>query len=195
MQCFWDRNAKHKDNDTGPDDKEHHLVSDQGMSLSKRPDYMQTTKSKQKEKKNDSSVIPAETQTSNNVMSKILSQIESLYKKKESKPSENLSNEKKNYSIKMELTPENMLNIIPIKTKQENNNSIDNLLNSLTNTKKNLSDLTNSDFLQEHVNILLNNKQLEDNQIISKKDSSMSVLLDKSPKYDIDVIVDKFQQI
>ena len=154
-----------------------------GTSLSKKPEYMQTTKSEQKEKNYDSSVSKTEAQTNNNVMSKILSQIESLYKKKE-------SNENKNYSIKVQLTPENMLNIIPIKTKQQNNNSIDKLLGSLTTPKKNLLDLNNSDnFLQEHVSILLDNQKLKEDQIISKN-NSISILLNESSKYDLVGIID-----
>ena len=154
-----------------------------GTSLSKKPEYMQTTKSEQKEKNYDSSVSKTETQTNNNIMSKIISQIESLYKKKE-------SNENKNYSIKVQLTPENMLNIIPIKTKQQNNNSIDKLLGSLTTPKKNLLDLNNSDnFLQEHVSILLDNQKLKEDQIISKN-NSISILLNESSKYDLVGIID-----
>ena len=163
-----------------------------GTSLSKKPEYLQTSKSKQKEKKNNLSIPTTETQTNNNVMSKILSQIESLYKKKKSKSIENPS-KNKNYSLKVELTPENMLNIIPIKTKQEkNDNSIDNLLDSLTTSKKNsLPDLNNSDnFLQEHVSILLNDKKLKDDQIVSLNNSMISILLDKSSKYDLVGIID-----
>ena len=163
-----------------------------GTSLSKRPEYLQTTKSEQKEKKKDSSVIPAETQTNNNLMSKILSQIESLYKKKETKSTENPSTENKNHSVKVELTPENMLNVVQMKTKQENNNnSIDNLLNSLTTSKKNLRDPDNSDnFLQEHVSIMLDDKKLKDDQIVFQNNSIMSILLDKSSKYDLVGIID-----
>lgn len=87
-----------------------------------------------------------------------------------------------------------MLNIIPIKMKQENNNSnnpMDKLLNSLTTTKKTLRDLDNSDFLQEHVSIMLDDKKLEADQIISKNDSTMSALLNKSSKYDIETVVDE----
>ena len=161
-----------------------------GTSLSKKPEYLQKTKSKQKEKKRDSGVFTNEIQTNNNVMSKIFSQIESLYKKKES--NENQYNENKNYSIKIQLTPENMLNIIPIKTKQENtNNSIDNLLNSLTTSKKNLHDQDNPNFLQEHVSIMLNDEKLKDDQIICKNNSMVSILLNKSSKYDIKTVVDE----
>ena len=160
-----------------------------GTSLSKKPEYMQNN-SQQKEKKKDSSVAPTETQTNNNVISKISSQIESLYKKKESKPTENLSNKNKNYSIKVQLTPENMLNIIPIKTNQEKN-SIDKLLNSITTSKKNSLGLNNSNnFLQEHVSVLLDDEKLNDDQIISKNNSIISILLSKSSKYDIVEIID-----
>ena len=133
-----------------------------------------------------------ETHTNNSIMSKILSQIESLYKKKESNENQCISDENKNYSIKVQLTPENMLNIVPIKTKQKNKNSIDNLLDSLTTGKKTLvDDLNNSDnFLQERVSILLNGKKPKEDQVISKKNSMMSVLLNKSKSYDIDTTVD-----
>ena len=163
-----------------------------GTSLSKKPEYLQKTKSRQKEKKKDSSISHVEIQTNTNVMTKVLSQIESLYKKKESKPSENLSNNNKKYSIKVELTSENMLNIIPIKTNQENDNSIDKLLGSLTTSKKNsLLNLNISDnFLQEHVSVIVDDKKLKEDQIISK-DKSVSVLLNKSSKYDIEAVVDE----
>ena len=162
-----------------------------GTSLSKKPEYLQTSKSKQKQKKKNSSVFTTETQTNNNIISKILSQIESLYKKKESKSIENLSNKNKNYSIKVELTSENMLNIIPTKIKKENkNNSIGNLLNSLTVSKTNLSDQNDSNFLENHVSILLDNKKLKSDEILSKN-QSIYVLLDKSSKYDIETFSDK----
>lgn len=156
-------------------------------SLSKKPEYLQKN-SKQKEKKNDSSASTTETQTNNNIISKVMSQIESLYKKKESKENKIIYNEKKNYSIKVQLTPENMLNVTPIKTKQQNN-SINNLLNALTISKNNSLDLTNSDFLQEHVSILLDDKKLENDQIVLKK-NSISVLLNKSKNYSIETSVD-----
>lgn len=152
-----------------------------GTSLSKKPQHMQT-KPKQKEKKNDSSVSKTETQTNNNVMSKIFSQIESLYKKKE-------FDENKNYSIKVQLTTKNMLNVIPINAKQQNNNSIDNLLNSLTISKKNLHDNDNSDFLHEHVSILLDDQKLDNDQFISKNNSLISIFLNKSKNYDIEMVV------
>ena len=160
-----------------------------GTSFSKKPEYI-TIKSQQKEEKNDSNFSNTETQTNNNIMSKVMSQIESLYKKKESKSNENLSNKNKNYSIKVQLTRENMLNIISLKTNQENNNSIDKLLGSLTTRKKALDNLNNSDSLQEHVSILLDNKKLKDDQIISKNNSIISILLDKSKNYDIKTSVD-----
>ena len=164
-----------------------------GTSLSKKPEYLQKNSNQnQRVKINDKNVQTIETQTNNNIMSKIMSQIESLYKKKElTKENHSISDENKNYSIEVQLTSENVLNIIPIKTKQENNNSIDKLLNSLITSKKNsLSNLNNSNFLQEYVSILLDNKKLKDDQIISKNNSMMSVLLDKSKSYDIETIID-----
>ncbi|MGI9565406.1 MAG: hypothetical protein ACR2LL_00115 [Nitrosopumilus sp.] len=158
-----------------------------GTSLSKKSKYLQkNSKQSHKKKEDDKKIRSVETQSNNNVMSKILSQIESFYKNKESKSSENLSTENKNPSIKVELTSENMLNIIPLKTKQKNN-SIDNLLNPLTTSKKNLHDQDNCDFLQEHVSIMLDDKKLEGNQIIFKN-NSISVLLNKSSKYDIEIL-------
>lgn len=165
-----------------------------GTSLSKKPEYLQKEKRNQnkQEKTNKNNIQTVETQTNSNVMSKVLSQIESLYKKKESKSIENLSNKNKKYSINVELTSENMLNIIPIKTNQENDSSIGKLLGSLTTSKRNsLLNQNNSDnFLQEHVKILLDNKKLKDDQILTKNNSMMSVLLDKSSKYDLVGIID-----
>ena len=162
-----------------------------GTSLSKKPEYLQKNKKtnqKQIVEINNSNTRNTEAQTNNNIMSKIISQIESLYKKKESKSTENLSNLNKNYSIKVQLTSENILNIIPIKTKQKNN-SIDKLLESLTTSKRNLFDLNNSDFLEKHVSILLDDEKLKSTRIISKN-NSISILLDKSKKYDVVEIID-----
>ncbi len=168
-----------------------------GTSLSKKPEYMQKNKKKlkQKEKTDDNNIDQKnfETQSNSNITSKIISQFESLYKKKptESKQNAIQYDNNKNYTVKIELTPENMLNITPIKTKKKNpTNSIDKLLNSLTDSKNKLSDQKNSDFLQEHVSILLDDKKIESNKIVSKNNSMISVLLDKNSKYDIETIVD-----
>ncbi len=175
-----------------------------GTSLSKKPEYMQKDgklKSNSKEQKDNQNnyIQSSEIQSNNNtIMSKIISQLESLYKKKEStesKQDKNIvtTNKDKNYSVKVELTPENMLNITPIKTirnKNHESNSIDKLLSSLTTSKNNLHDQKDSDFLQEHMSILLDNNKIESDKIISKNDSA-SVLLDKNSKYDIEIIVDK----
>lgn len=174
-----------------------------GTSLSKKPEYMQKDrkiKSSSKEQKSNqkSYIQSSKIQSNNNIMSKIISQLESLYKKKEStesKQDQNVTHSKdKNYAVKIELTPENMLNITPIKTmknKSQEGNSIDKLLNSLTTSKNNLHDQKDSDFLQEHMSILLDDKKLESDKIISKKNSMISVLLDKNSKYDIKTIVDE----
>ena len=171
-----------------------------GTSLSKKPEYMQKNKkSRQKELENNhgkkNNIQTFEKQSSNNMMSKILSQLESLYKKKSIESKQNIvqPNNDKNYSVKIELTPENMLNITPIKTKKkskENNNSIDKLLNSLT-PKSNSFDQKDSDFPQDHVSILLDNKKLESNKMIISKHNSVSVLLDKNSKYNIETITDE----
>ena len=173
-----------------------------GTSLSKKPEYMQKNKKpkqKESEKNHDKKnyIQSFEKQSSNNIMSKILSQLELLYKKKESTESkQNIvqPNNDKNYSVKIKLTSENMLNIIPIKTKKkskENNNSIDKFLNSLTTSKNNTFDRKDSDFLQDHVSILLDNKKLEPNKMIISKNNSVSILLDRNSKYDIETTVDE----
>ena len=51
-------------------------------------------------------------------------------------------------------------------------------------------DQKDSDFLQDHVSILLDNKKLEPNKTISKN-NFVSVLFDKNSKYDIKTIADK----
>ena len=175
-----------------------------GTSLSKKPEYMQKDKklkpSSKEQKDNQNSYIQrSEIQSTNNIMSKIISQLESLYKKKEStesKQDQNIvtTNNDKNYSVKVELTPENMLNITPIKTmrnKSQENNSIDKLLNSLTTSKNNLHDQKDSDFLQEHMSILLDDKKLESDKMISNNNSMISILLNKNSKYDIQTIVNE----
>lgn len=76
-----------------------------GTSLSKKPEYLQkNSKQNHKGKTNDKKIHSVETQTNNNIMSKVMSQIESLYKKKESNENQSMSDENKNYSIKVQLT-------------------------------------------------------------------------------------------
>ena len=171
-----------------------------GTSLSKKPNYMQKKKANHKEKEGkiiaNNNIQNSKVQPNNNIMSKAISQLESLYKKK-SAENKSVSKQEstndaieKNHSIKIELTPENMLNITPVKTKSNmKNNSIDKLLDSLTAAAKNVQNDVQSDFLQEHVSILLNDKRLNDNQIISKN-NSITILLDESSKYDVVGIVD-----
>ena len=126
-----------------------------------------------------------------------MSRLESLYKKKPTKNNPISKQEsknsiiEKNYSIKIELTSGNILDITLVNTKKDTtNNSIDKLLNSLIDAKKSSSFQMESNFLQEHVSVLVNGKKIESKRIISRN-NSMSVLLDESSKYGIEVIADK----
>jgi len=172
-----------------------------GTSLSKKPEYMQKKKANPKEQErkiiDDNNIQNSETQSNYNILSKVISQLELLYKNKSAEnksASKQESNDviEKNHSIKIELTPENMLNIIPAKTKSNTkNNSIDKLLNSLTTAKKDYSsDQIQSDFIQKYVTVLINGKKPESDKILFKN-NSMSVLLNESSKYEIKTIVDK----
>ena len=128
-----------------------------------------------------------------------MSHLESLYKKKPTKnnsiskqESKNTTTSHKNYSIKIELTHENMLNITSINTKRNiTNNSIDKLLNLLTTSKNNSSSQMQPNFLQKHVSVLVDGKKIEADRMIISKNNSMSILLDESSKYEIEAIVDK----
>jgi len=173
-----------------------------GTSLSKKPEYMQKKKIHHKKQEgktiDDDNIQNSETQSNYDIISKVISQLESLYKNKstenKSASKQESSNDviEKSHSIKIELTPENMLNITPVKTKSNpKNNSIDDLLHSLTTAKKDYSsDKVPSDFLQKCVTVLINDTKLESDKIIFKN-NSMSVLLNESSKYDIETIVDK----
>jgi len=173
-----------------------------GTSLSKKPEYMQKKKANHKEQEaktiDDNNIQNSETQSNYNIISKVISQLESLYKNN-SAENKSTSNQEfpndtieKNHSIKIELTPENMLNITPVKTKSNTkNNSIDKLLHSLTTVKMDYSSYQiQSDFMQKCVTVLINGKKPESDKIIFKN-NSMSILLDESSKYDIQVIADK----
>jgi len=170
-------------------------------SLSRKPEYMQKKKTNNKEQEgkiiDKNNIQRSEIQTDNNTISKVISQLESLYKKKHVKNNSTSKQEskndtiEKNYSIKIELTHENILNITSINTKRNTtNNSIDKLLNLLTTPKNNPSSQIPSDFLQKRVSVMVDGKKIESNKMISKN-NSVSVLLDESPKYDIEAIVDK----
>jgi len=171
-----------------------------GTSLSKKPEYMQKKRTNHKEQEEEAiandNIQNSEMQP-NNIISKVISQLESLYKKKSVKNNPLSKQEskdiiiEKNYSIKIELTPENMLNITPVHaTRNTKNNSIDKLLSSLITTKRNSFHQIQPDFLQEHVSVMINGIKSESEKMIFKN-NCMSVLLDESSKYGIEAIADE----
>ena len=136
---------------------------------------------------------------------KIFSQIESFFVKPSKKKNEpdknnydkndNNKDNAKSYAVRLQLMPNNMLQILPVKqdTKNHDSNQINKILSSL-NKSFSLGNSNNKEmhvkFLQEHIAILLDNQNIDDSKMIFRNDNSMTILLDESSRYDVSVIAD-----
>ena len=128
----------------------------------------------------------------------IFSQVESFFakpSKKEIVSSDIIkadNNEKtKSHSVKIRLTPDNMLQILSVRQDTMNkSNPIDKLLSSLNRSSKNNHIHDREEKLLNKVTILLDNQGIDDSVIFEKDDGSMNILLDKHSEYDIYAVVD-----
>ena len=132
----------------------------------------------------------------------IFSQIESFFtkpsKKKEvtsqdiTKTGNNDKNTK-SHAVKMRLTPDCILQVIPIKQNAKNNSNLMNrLLSSLDKSSKNNHNHDRQEkLLEDKVTILLDNQAIDDFVVFEKDDGSVTILLDKHSEYDISAVVDE----
>jgi len=186
--------------------KSHLMFLVRGTSLDVKPEYLEKKKKKQQQQQINNNATPnskqeIESQKNNNeLINKALSEIQSLlFKKKDAKQKEQYKNdttheddtqkpsEDKNFSAKVELTDQNILNVSLYKTKQSQNNSDDsssvekmlsNLLKKQTIVKPPKENLT------EHVTIALDEKELEQSQCTIKSNDIISLVLEN----DLDVM-------
>jgi hypothetical protein len=102
------------------------------------------------------------------------------------------NNEKtKSRAVKIRLTSDNMLQVMPVRLDTMNkSNPIDKLLSSLNRSSKNNHIHDREEKLLNKVTILLDNQGIDDSVIFEKDDGSMNILLDKHSEYDIYAVVD-----
>ncbi|MCA9813000.1 MAG: hypothetical protein KC483_09105 [Nitrosarchaeum sp.] len=129
----------------------------------------------------------------------IFSQIESFFekplKKKQDASHDTTkasNNEKtKSHAVKIRLTPDNMLQVMPTRQDTRNNSNLtDKLLSSLNRSPKNNHIHDKQEKLLNKVTILLDSQGIDDSVIFEKDDGSMNILLDRHSEYDISTVVD-----
>jgi len=174
-----------------------------GTSLRKKPEKIvgnnngkTSTNFKYSTTKNKTEKIPKKKERTLSQL--IFSQLESFFvkpSKKKQDASHDIAkasnNEKtKSHAVKIRLTPDNMLQVMPIRQDTKNNsNPIDRLL-SLNKTSKNNHIHDRQEKLLDKVTILLDDQGIDDSAMFEKDDGSMNILLDKHSEYDISTVVD-----
>ena len=153
--------------------KSHLILLVRGTSLDVKPDYMEkknqdvnndTTKSKTRLQQ-----LEEEHQQDNNgLVNKAISDIQSLFSKKNYSIKQKQPKENKKYSTEIQLD-QNILNILLFKNKKQNDEPINKLLGKISNKK-----------ITEHVTISLDGKELEKSQYQIKSNNMISVVLDNN---------------
>ena len=154
--------------------KSHLILLIRGTSLDVKPDYMEKKKQKidnvntDKSKTRLQQLEDEQQQNNNRLVNKAISEIQSLFSKKKNYPiNQDPSKQNKTFSAEIQLD-QNILNVFLFKNKkQQNDESINNLLGKLS--KENLT---------EHVTISLDGKELEKSQYEIKSNNMISLVLD-----------------
>lgn len=128
----------------------------------------------------------------------IFSQIESFFVKSKKKQdashdiTKTNNNEKtKSHAVKIKMTLDNMLQVMPTRQDTMNkSNQIDKLLSSLNRSSKNNHIHDRQEKLLDKVIILLDNQGIDESVIFEKDDGSMNILLDRHSEYYISAVVD-----
>ena len=159
--------------------KSHLILWIKGTSLDVKPDYMEKKKKKQNIGKVDTDELKTRLQrleeeeehqqdNNNGLVNKAISEIQSLFSKKNYPINQNQSKENKNFAAKIQLDDQNILNVSLFKNKkQQSDEPINNLLGKLS--KENLT---------EHVTISLDGEELEKSQYQIKSNKMISLVLD-----------------
>ncbi|WP_316505415.1 hypothetical protein [Nitrosopumilus sp.] len=158
--------------------KSHLILLIRGTSLDVKPDYMEKKKKNRDIVNNDTNEsktrlqrLEEEHQQNNNngLVNKIISEIQSLFSKKNYPINQNQSKEKKNFSAEIQLDQKNILNVSLFKNKKQTDEPINKPLRKLS--KENLT---------EHVTISLDGKELEKSQYEIKSNNMISLTLDNN---------------
>jgi len=127
----------------------------------------------------------------------ILSQLESFFAKSKKKEhtshdiTKTSTNEKtKSHTVKIRLTSDNILQIMPAR-QDTRNNPIDRLLSSLNKSSKNNHTHDRQEKFLDKVTVLLDDQVIDDSAMFEKDDDSMNMLLDKHSEFDISAVVDR----
>jgi len=153
--------------------KSHLILLVRGTSLDAKPEYMEKKKqyidnTNTNESKTRLQQLEVEQQQNNNngLVNKAISEIQSLFSKKNYPINQIQSKENKNFSAEIQLD-QNILNVSLFKNKKQSDEPINKLLGKLS--KENLT---------EHVTISLDGKELEKSQYEIKSSNRISLVLD-----------------
>jgi len=192
--------------------KSHLRMLIRGTSLEQKPQYMEKPKKKQQQQQagNEKSNPNQNEQQKNNngLVNQVLSQIESLYKKKEDVTAnakkefklidDKIENNNKKFSASIELTDQNIIHVtsksnndgsakpLPSTEKKKNNDLVDSLISKLSKKEK-----PELDSIKDHITISLDGKPIdESNGMIIKSKESLSLLLEDNQQYAITTTAD-----
>lgn len=189
--------------------KSHLMMLVRGTSLEQKPEYMENPKKKQQQTGNEKPNPNQNEQQKNNngLINQVLSQIESLYKKKdnvtanakkESKSiDDKVENNNKKFSASIELTDQNIIHVtsksnddsakpLPSTEKKKNNYSVDSLISKLSKKEK-----PKPDSIKDHITISLDGKPIyEPNGMVIKSKESFSLVLENNQRYTIIITAD-----
>jgi len=188
--------------------KSHLILLIRGTSLDVKPEYLEKKKKKQQQINNNAapnSKQEIKLQKNNNeLVNKVLSEIQSLlllFKKKDIPQKEQHENDRlqendtqkisedKRFSAKVELTDQNILNVLLYKKVKQNqtdnddddddSNPVEQMLSNLL--KKQTAVKPPKENLTEHVTIALDEKELEQSQYAIKSNDIISLVLENNP--------------
>ena len=195
--------------------KSHLMMLIRGTSLEQKPQYMEKQKKKHQQQhigNEEHHANQNEQQKNNNgLVNQILSQVESLYKKKynvtanakkESKSIDDKveNNDNKKFSACIEWTDQNTIHVTsknndnnivkPLphtKKKKTNDNPVDSLLGKLSRKEKHEYDSTKG-----HITVSLDGKSIDESNgmVAIKSKESFSIILEDSQQYSITATVD-----
>ena len=194
--------------------KSHLMMLIRGTSLEQKPEYMENPKKiQQRQQTGNEKFNPKQTKqqkNNNGLVNQVLSQIESLYKKKDNvtantkKESKSLvnkveNNNNKKFSASIELTNQNIIHVtsknnnnddsvksLPPTEKKKNSYFVDSLLKKFSKKEKD-----ESDSIKNNITISLDGKSIdESNGMAIKSKESLSLILENNQQYAITTTAD-----
>lgn len=163
--------------------KSHLILLVRGTSLDVKPDYMEkknqdiVSNDTNKSKTRLQQLEDEQQENDNGPVNKAISEIQSVFSKKNYPINQNQSRENKNFSAEIKLD-QNILNISLFRNKKQSEEPINKLLQKISNEK-----------LTEHITISLDDKKLEKSQYHVESNNMISVILDND-SYEITAAAD-----